>query len=342
MTGMDELGQMLTVALTALGTGCAFGYVLQRGGFCLTRALSNLFIMRDPAIARAYLLALLVAMAGTHVLISLGLVEVPVRPFHWLANVTGGLIFGVGMILSGGCSGSTWYRVGEGAIGAVIVLLGFAMGATTTSVGILAPLRQTLQDPEILIDGSAPTLATLIAFVPGVSPRLAPWLIIAGFGVVVALLSRGKAEPEHRKWSWPLTGVAVGLIIALGWPASSVGSAPAGITFAVNTGHLLTYPLVRYPNQISWSMWLLPGVVLGSFIAAWRAGEFGWKLPRVDSVPQLFVGGLIMGIGGILGEGCNITQGLTNSATLALGSLTTISAIILGAWVTIRVMFPGK
>ena len=43
--------------LTAVGTGLAFGYTTQRGGFCLTRALSNLFIMRDAAILRAYLVA---------------------------------------------------------------------------------------------------------------------------------------------------------------------------------------------------------------------------------------------------------------------------------------------
>src|SRR3990172_2304476 len=122
--------------------------------------------MQDARIARAYLLALLVAMAGTHVLISLGLVEMPIRPFHWLANVVGGFIFGVGMILSGGCSGSTWYRVGEGAIGAVIVLLGFAMGATTVSVGVLAPVRTWLQAPAVTLGGAAPTLHGLA----GVSP----------------------------------------------------------------------------------------------------------------------------------------------------------------------------
>jgi len=46
-----------------------------------------------------------------------------------------------------------------------------------------------------------------------------------------------------------------------------------------------------------------------------------------------------MGIGAILAEGCNITQGLTNSATLALGSLVAFGAMILGAWVTVRLMF---
>ena len=116
--------------LSAVLTGLAFGYVIQRGGFCLTRAISNLALMGDAGILRAYVLAMLIAVVGVHVLSGLGLVEVSVRPFRWLANIVGGLLFGVGMILAGGCSGSTWYRVGEGAIGAWVILLGFAMGAS--------------------------------------------------------------------------------------------------------------------------------------------------------------------------------------------------------------------
>ena len=38
---------------TALLAGLAFGYCAQRGGFCLTRALSNWVLMGDTAILRA-------------------------------------------------------------------------------------------------------------------------------------------------------------------------------------------------------------------------------------------------------------------------------------------------
>ncbi|HEX2481777.1 MAG TPA: YeeE/YedE thiosulfate transporter family protein, partial [Methylomirabilota bacterium] len=120
---------------SALLAGLLFGYCAQRGGFCLTRALSNWVLMGDTAILRAYVLALVVAIVGVHVL-ELGLVEsIPVRPFRWLANVAGGFVFGVGMILGGGCAGSSWYRLGEGALGAWVVLLGFAIGASAASVG---------------------------------------------------------------------------------------------------------------------------------------------------------------------------------------------------------------
>src|SRR4029453_16350273 len=100
--------------LSAAITGGAFGYVIQRGGFCLMRALSNLFLMGDTTIARAYALALLVGMGGVQALSAAGLVDIPVRPFHWMSNITGGLVFGAGMVLAGGCSGSTWDRGGEG------------------------------------------------------------------------------------------------------------------------------------------------------------------------------------------------------------------------------------
>jgi len=329
--------------LSALLTGFAFGYATQRGGFCLTRALSNWFIIGDTTIVRAYGLALMVAAVGVHLLLATGLVAIPIRPFHWLANLVGGLIFGVGMILSGGCSGSTWYRVGEGAVGAWVVLLGFAMGATATSIGVLAPLRRMLQTPDITLGGTSPTLYHALGTVFGV-PDLSPWAVIVPLGIVAGwALARGAREPEHNKWPWPLTGTVVGVLIALGWWTSSFGGeTPTGITFAINTSHAFTYPLVGYPNRVTWSMVLLLGVPVGAFVGAWHSGEFGWKLPPGWSLVKIFAGGLLMGIGGILAEGCNITQGLTNSATLSMGSFTAFLAMGIGAWVAVRVLYLRK
>ena len=336
MPTVDDFPWLLLVS--ALLTGIVFGHVLQRGGFCLTRAVSNAALMGDATIMRAYVLALIVAMVGVHLLTALGLVQIPVRPLRWVANIAGGVLFGIGMILSGGCSGSTWYRVGEGAIGAWVILFGFAMGATTMAVGVLSPLRTALQGPALTItlgDGSAPTLANVL----GVSP----WIVIAALAAIAGVwLTRGRAEPEHGKWPWALTGAAVGLMIAVGWWASALGGRPVGITFAANTGHLLTYPMVGYPNQVTWSMVMLLGVPVGAGIGAWRAGEFRWKLPPGWSLVKIFGGGLLMGASALLAEGCNINQGLTNSATLSVGSLLTFGAMVGGAWGTIWALYLRK
>lgn len=319
--------------VSAVVAGAAFGYVIQRGGFCLMRALANLFLMGDTAIARAYVLALLVAMVGVQALAASGLVEFPIRPFHWMSNCIGGLAFGVGMVLAGGCSGSTWYRVGEGAIGAWVILLGFAMGATTVRLGSLAPLRAALQAPAITTGGAPPTLATAL----GVSP----WLVVAALWVVggIWLARAGGRDEQHGTWPWHVTGASVGVLIAAGWWASTVGERPVGLTFAVNTGELLTYPLVGFPNRVNWSMVMLVAVPLGAFAAAWPSGDFRWKLPPGRSLVKIFSGGLLMGGSAILAEGCNITQGLTNGSTLALGSLVTLASMLVGGWLTLRALY---
>ena len=322
--------------VSALAVGIVFGYVLQRGGFCLTRALSNAVLMRDGNILRAYLLALLVAIVGVQIIETLGLVDIPLRPLRWLSNIVGGALFGVGMILSGGCSGGTWYRVGEGAAGALVVLVGFAIGATTAGIGMLAPARTMLQKPVISLgDGGAVTLTSVTG--------LSPWIVIAALVVLGAIwLRRGRPEPEHGKWPWPITGVAVGMMITVGWWASAVGDRPVGITFAANTGYLLTYPMVGYPNRVTWSMLMALGVPVGAFIAAWTTGTFGWKWPAASSLAKIFGGGLLMGAAALVAEGCNINQGLTNSATLAVGSLLTFASMCAGASLTLWWMFLRK
>lgn len=337
---------MLPMAASALVAGLAFGYAAQRGGFCLVRALSNLVLMGETSIARAYVLALVVAVVGTYALTVAGAhlpmlefgEQIPIRPFRWLANLVGGFVFGIGMVLSGGCSGSTWYRLGEGALGAWVVLFGFALGATATNVGLLAPVRQVLQEHDLTLGDQSPTIYSV-----GRLLGVPSWVVVAGVVVLAATwLVRGGAGPAHNKWRWPVTGTIVGLVIVMGWFLSSFGGTPVGITFAENTGHVLTYPLVWFPNRVTWGMVLLLGVPLGSGLAAWRSGEFAWKVPPGFTGVQLFVGGLVMGIGAIIAQGCNITQGLTYSSTLAVGSLTAFAAMLVGGWVALWVMFLRK
>ena len=49
-----------------------------------------------------------------------------------------------------------------------------------------------------------------------------------------------------------------------------------------------------------------------------------------------------MGAAALVAEGCNINQGLTNSATLALGSLLTFASMCGGACLTLWFLFVRK
>ena len=84
---------------------------------------------------------------------------------------------------------------------------------------------------------------------------------------------------------------------------------------------------------------MLLGVPVGAFAGAWRAGDFRLKLPPGWSLLKIFGGGLLMGGAALLAEGCNINQGLTNSATLSVGSLVTFASMALGAWLALWALF---
>ena len=48
------------------------------------------------------------------------------------------------------------------------------------------------------------------------------------------------------------------------------------------------------------------------------------------------VGGVMVGIGGILGMGCTLGQGIAGTSTLSLGSFLDLFALMLGAYIGIR------
>jgi hypothetical protein len=54
---------------------------------------------------------------------------------------------------------------------------------------------------------------------------------------------------------------------------------------------------------------------------------------------KIFAGGLLMGGAALIAEGCNINQGLTNAATLALGSLLTFASMGAGAWLALWTLY---
>ncbi len=79
------------------------------------------------------------------------------------------------------------------------------------------------------------------------------------------------------------------------------------------------------------------GVILGSFIWSMlsRKFKFEWFSDMSDFL-QHFLGGTLMGIGGILGLGCTIGQGISGISTLASGSFLAFAGIVSGSVVTLK------
>ncbi len=135
---------MLEKLVLGFGVGLLFGFALQRGRFCMYTAFRDILLIRDLTLFKAYLLALLIQMVLVHLLNQWGMISLGVPRFFWLGAITGGFIFGVGMTLAGGCSSSSFYRVGEGMVGSFIAVLAFIIFAAATSAGVLRPLAVAL------------------------------------------------------------------------------------------------------------------------------------------------------------------------------------------------------
>lgn len=217
---------MWRIILLGLRVGLAFGYIAQRGRFCINSALRDLYLTRDATLFHALVLAILVQMVGVQLLVQAGVVQIWHVEFFWLAAIVGGLVFGLGMVLAGGCSGGSWYKSGEGQIASLLAVLGF-VAAAATEAGFLAPVRSFLQAPSFMqqADGQGPTLPMLLGL-------QSPWLVI----VPVVLLAgnwllRSARRRAVRGWNWSRTGLAVGalgivaVVASRGRPDARTGSA---------------------------------------------------------------------------------------------------------------------
>ncbi|WKY45655.1 YeeE/YedE thiosulfate transporter family protein [Eubacteriaceae bacterium ES2] len=115
-------------------SGTLFGYVIQRSRFCFVAAL------RDPALTGSTALA-------RGVLVTLGLSSVFFTLIKYISFLTsgfipgqayiqaiglntviGGLLFGVGMVIAGGCASGMLMRIGEGFQIHLITLIFFFIG----------------------------------------------------------------------------------------------------------------------------------------------------------------------------------------------------------------------
>jgi uncharacterized membrane protein YedE/YeeE len=88
--------------ILALVFGAFFGFSLNKAGLTKYNKIVNVFRFTDMAVLKFMMTALVVAMSGLFALHGLGLVTFPAIPATYIVgNLVGGLIFGVGMALSG-------------------------------------------------------------------------------------------------------------------------------------------------------------------------------------------------------------------------------------------------
>jgi uncharacterized membrane protein YedE/YeeE len=314
--------------------GLLFGIIAQHSRFCVVAAVSNLVLMRDYRQFHAYLAALAVALLGTTILELGGWVDIAASAYrlpmlNWLGSLGGGLAFGFGAMLAGGCASRTVVRVAEGNIGALIALLAFAMTGMATLFGVLDPVRGwvTTAASTPLVSGDA-ALSVLV----GLPAWIFPLALVL---VCLTLILRLGDWQAHR--GMVVSGALLGLLVPAGWLITGVidqddfaTHAPASLAVVGPLARGAAYLTTGQITGTGFAVFLILGVFIGAFVSAVVSKRFRWIPPEGSRVGVYLAGGALMGTGGVLAGGCNIGQGLTGVATGSAGSVLALFGILVG------------
>lgn len=162
----------------ALALGLLFGWALNKAGLTHYARIVNIYRLRDMTVMRFMLTALLVGAVGIQLGVELGYAKmIPLPATSILANLVGGVVFGVGMATAGYCPGTVVAEAGEGRLDAWTAgLSGLVVGAIT--FGLLQPTIM----PVLARAGNLGRVT--IATLSGASP----WLVVLVFAEVVVLV----------------------------------------------------------------------------------------------------------------------------------------------------------
>ena len=111
--------------------GILFGAILERSGFISTKKLTGTFLFDDFAVLKVMFSAIIVTMIGLYFLADINVIEIAKVYFgktYWISQLVGGILFGIGFMLSGYCPGTSVVSVATGSIDALVVVLGAIAG----------------------------------------------------------------------------------------------------------------------------------------------------------------------------------------------------------------------
>jgi uncharacterized protein len=339
---VERLGENGTLATGALLIGMVFGFMAQRSRFCLRSAVIEFARNHMGGKLTVWLFAFATAVGCTQALAWLGLFDASnARQIAARGSMSGaaigGALFGIGMILARGCSSRLLVLAAQGNLRSLLSGLIFAVTAQSALTGALSPLRLTISEWWTIDGGGARDLIARTGIGHGGALLFALlWLMAA-----IVWARRQRVPP----WGWA-GAIGVGLTIAGAWwfthAMSTVAFDPhpiQSLSFTGPSSEVLNRVLFVTDRPVSFDLGLVPGVFLGSFLAAALFGEL--KLEGFQGGPGMrryIAGAMLMGFGGMLAGGCAVGAGLSGAAVFTATSWVTLTAIWAAAAMTDRLM----
>ncbi len=359
--------------------GMAFGFVLQRSRFCFTSAFRDLFLLRDGRVMKGVIVGMSVAAIGFSVVMSdqlpnarIGAVmtEAHASPLA-ISLAVGGVAFGLGMVLAGGCVSGSMYRMAEGYLGSWVAFAGIITGLVAAvftwnwwwQVDISRAPRIWL--PNSIGYGGALAVTALVLV--GAYVFVLWWE--SRSGLVVPMEASSSPDTESFKDKLRSTYRS---IFVRGWPAIAGGAALGVLNvflFSYEHPWRITGELSAWGSAVATRIGLAPpallgvdslagctvsgaeggffnhmtlsnlGLLLGAFVAALLAHEFKLRAPRKKvRYVQSLGGGLLMGYGAGLAIGCTVGAFFSAIPSLGANGWLFAGALTFGAYLGVKAL----
>ncbi len=353
-----------TIIVFNLALGITGGFIMHRSDFCVAGMFRDFFLFRHSAMLRALLLLILTSMILFELGRRLGIIRLypfPLLGSPSLVNLAGGTIFGIGMVLAGGCVVGTLYRMGSGSVTSAAAFVGLLIGS-----GVYAEIHPWWKGfaTQFLFQKDNITLAQAIAADPGLV--LLPCILGGAF--LTGLWTKQEKWDQSSMVSGYMQPWKAALLLALlGFLSYLVTGMPLGISTAyakmaafmerlVLPDHVaglaffqelpLNYiiPFTGTPltggagpnlDGIAFIQFpLVIGIILGAFVSAVLVREFSIyvRIPARQYISAL-AGGILLALGSRMTPGCNIWHLFGGLPILAMQSLLFLAGLVPGAWI---------
>ena len=350
-----------STAPISLLIGASLGLLLERGRFCFFCIFRDAIEDRNTTPILSVLSAIAVGSVGYAILFGQFLPDTSteffppnahIGPVSWVLAVAG-LVFGIGMTLSGACISGHLYRIGQGSLRAFPALfgslIGFGLGFASWNKLYLSSLAE------------APK-----AWLPHTFGYAGSLFITFTIVLILALFARRwratsepiSAEPLKNFYTalivkrWPplLSGALVGVVGTVAY----LRIEPLGVTRQLSTtartvlsdrGYLpetlegldvMKGCIAVISSTVTNNGWLILGIVFASLAAALAGNRFSWQSITIKNGLTALIGGVLLGWSSMIALGCTVGVLLSGTQAFALSGWVFFATVFIGTVISIK------
>jgi uncharacterized membrane protein YedE/YeeE len=345
--------------------GIALGFVMHRSDFCIAGAFRDIFLFRDYFRMRS--LFLLITIVSVLMMIGrlTGLIETYPPSFFGLpslVNLVGGMLFGAGMVMGGGCMIGTLYKLGSGKLISAFAFIGILIG-TVIYAGVQPSFRALMSTTTLSPDKTAFEHISGPPWIYAVILLLVLVFFLFRWINKSTLIQQSFARGYLQPWiaavlmavvifiSFVVSGRPLSVTMGFGKISGYIGAALApdyvrGMGFFNEVTDRLVFgsilggkagPGLDAVSMIHLS--LIVGIVSGSFFSAMQLREFKFSgFPPVKQAVTAVCGGVLMALGAFSSAGCNLWHMLGGLPVFAFQSVLFLIGVFPGAFMGTRVL----